>query len=231
MPRKCRTKATRVLCFFSMFNRQPLGTQGGFLERFNMGRCKICGQVNGHADGCPNSGNDVNNSGNNYHGGEIRCSFCQTMNPIGSKKCRGCNASLEGSVVRDYEIGRKPRGGNTMGEDSGMRQPTQKEASSEAANTCPECGFCLDAMSVLDVTENHKRKTLVKEKITSSRNLYGILMSQNLELDCAIKTVKSAKQKPIQLMISFLAEKNCFRATTTFPVNISTSPTKAVVGT
>ena len=108
-----------------------------------MGRCKICGQVNGHADGCPNSGNDVNNSGCNYHGGEIRCNFCQTMNPPGSKKCRGCNASLEGSVVRDYEIGRKSRGGNTMGEASEMRQPTQKEDSSEVANCCPECGYPL----------------------------------------------------------------------------------------
>lgn len=109
-----------------------------------MGRCKICGQVNGHADGCPNSGNDLNgNNSDNYRGGEIRCSFCQTINPPGSKKCRGCSASLEGSVIRDYGIGKNFRSGNTMGEVSEIRQPTQKEENSEIGNICPICGYPL----------------------------------------------------------------------------------------
>lgn len=93
-----------------------------------MERCKICGQVNGHAEGCPNSGNE-----NRNHGGEIRCSFCGTMNPAGSKKCRSCNALLVGSVVK----------GHDRGSNSEMRMPTQGEDASVANECCPSCGYVL----------------------------------------------------------------------------------------
>lgn len=109
-----------------------------------MGRCKICGQVNGHTDGCPEGGNNVENSGlNNYHGGEIRCSFCQTINPAGAQKCRGCNASLEGSVVIENNNGRNQKLDNNMERAFETRQPTQKEESSDIFTNCPECGYPL----------------------------------------------------------------------------------------
>lgn len=109
-----------------------------------MGRCNICGQTNGHAEGCPNSGNVVNNSNSfNYCGGEIRCNFCQTINPPGSKKCRGCGASLESSIVHNHDFEKDNKGGYTIREESEMRQPTQREDSSEVINSCPNCGYPL----------------------------------------------------------------------------------------
>lgn len=109
----------------------------------SMGRCIICGKVNGHAEGCPNSDNDVNRDNDfGMSGGEIRCSFCQTMNPPGSKKCRGCNASLEGSVIK--HIGNENRF-NERGyaESYETRPPTQKEESSAIGRNCPKCGYPL----------------------------------------------------------------------------------------
>ena len=109
-----------------------------------MGRCKICGHVNGHADGCPNSGNDLKIGDiNNYHSDGIRCAFCQTLNPPGAKKCKRCNASLERSVVQDHEANRIRRGKIMIKEDSEQIQPTQREEADELIYKCPECGYLL----------------------------------------------------------------------------------------
>lgn len=125
-----------------------------------MGRCTICGKMNGHAEGCPNSGKD-----NQINGGEIRCSFCQTLNPPGTKKCRGCNASLEGSVIRDFDRGNKFNAGANV-EASEMRQPTQKEESSEVSNHCPKCGYPLRPGSneCPQCNENVQQKDQSKKK-------------------------------------------------------------------
>ena len=105
-----------------------------------MGRCNICGQVNGHAEGCPNSGKEMPNENVNYRG-EIRCSFCNTLNPAGTRRCRTCNATLDGSQIRNNNMG-----GGTLGEldnDVAPVTPTIVEAASTAAAICPKCGYSL----------------------------------------------------------------------------------------
>ena len=103
-----------------------------------MGRCEICGQVNGHAEGCPNSGKE-----NRNHGGEIRCSFCGTINPVGQKKCCSCNASLEGSLVRERINSLPPEPNGHRFNSSEMRQPTVGEDSDEGNSRWPVCGYVL----------------------------------------------------------------------------------------
>lgn len=93
-----------------------------------MERCNVCGQENGHAEGCPNRGNVIKE-----HGGEVRCNFCGTMNPAGSKKCRSCNATLVESMVK----------GNYQDFSSEKRMPTQSEDSSVVNECCPSCGYVL----------------------------------------------------------------------------------------
>ncbi len=103
-----------------------------------MGRCEICGQINGHADGCPNSSKETKN-----HGGEIRCNFCGTMNPAGAKKCCSCNASLEGSIVRERINSLPPNHDSHRFSSSEMRQPTVGEDYEERNSSCPVCGYVL----------------------------------------------------------------------------------------
>ena len=104
-----------------------------------MGRCDICGKENGHAEGCPNSG--VGNEPGKYvNGGEIRCGICQTMNPPGAKKCRGCSASLEGSVIKEQNVVHVPNH-NPMERKSETekRQPTLREIESEYSSESIKC--------------------------------------------------------------------------------------------
>lgn len=116
-----------------------------------MGRCEICGQVNGHAEGCPNSGSDVKRGHEaRNNGGEIRCNFCGTLNPAGAKKCISCNATLHGSVAQERidSIHHKGAERNYRESSSEMRMPTVPESSSDSSDTsggihCPECGYPL----------------------------------------------------------------------------------------
>lgn len=114
-----------------------------------MGRCNICGQVNGHTEGCPNGGNEVQDQKNNNREAEICCGFCGTMNSADSKKCRGCNAPLEGSVViqknndtvKSRHTPERENGGSSV-----ARMPTQPEDEDRANhNVCPKCGYVLRA--------------------------------------------------------------------------------------
>lgn len=106
-----------------------------------MGRCNVCGQVDGHAAGCPNAGGSPKNE-YKMNRAEKRCPICSTMNPAGSQKCRSCNALLDGSVVKENYATEFSRGG---AQTFDLRQPTLKEADSEVVSNkthkCPKCGY------------------------------------------------------------------------------------------
>ena len=76
MPRKCRTKATRVLCFFSMYNRQPLGTQEGMNHRSNI-------MANEYKQ-CPN--------GHYYQ--EPQCPYCKPTTPFDGGKATSAETQM-----------------------------------------------------------------------------------------------------------------------------------------
>ena len=131
-----------------------------------MGRCNICGQVNGHAEGCPNGGSSFKNEFG-IKRGEIRCPICGTMNPVGSNKCRSCYALLDGATIKENH---SPQYSNGSGQTSNMRQPTIKEEDSEVVSnepsTCPKCGYVLRPGVVMCPI----CKATLQEKPDSNRN-------------------------------------------------------------
>lgn len=136
--------------------------------------------MNGHADGCPNSGDRNGNAQYDYAVNEIRCNFCGTINPAGARKCSSCNASLEGSVIRN-----RPNPGNARNFNhreynpySEMRPKTEYEESTgnhaQENNCCPHCGYPLrkGASSCPNPecpTHNSHQKKTEKENVSQNK--------------------------------------------------------------